>query len=137
MPERSWREDLRGAGQCLAVLAMLAILCFGGGWLVKLGLQEGRESERLRLQKHNAEVASMLLTYDTSQEQRKLACIKAEQLKVVHGGEWLVVRRRVGVRDTSPQGYVVIAQEQSEALGLPHKEYVTAYDTAATEENRR
>jgi hypothetical protein len=118
-------------------MVMLVILCVGAGWLVKLGVHEGRESERLLHQKYNAEISGMLLAYDANEEQRKLACIKAEQMKVVFGGEWLVVRRRVGVRDASPQGYVVLAQEQLGALGLPHKEYVTVYDTAATEENRQ
>jgi hypothetical protein len=109
-----------------------------GAWTIgRECYSKGERAERLRQQAANEGVCSMLLTYGTDDNQRKLACIKAEQLKVVHGGEWNVVRRRVGVRDSLPQGYVVIAHQQQEALGLAQNEYVTVYDTKAAEENRQ
>ncbi len=126
-------DYLKEIGKFLAMLLMMAILIGGSFTIAIMSYEEGGKAERAKQQAAAKEVYSMLMVYDTSPEQLRLAKLKAEQMKVIFGGQWVVVRRRVGVRDFKPQGYVVLTREQMAALGLAHLEYVTVYDTAAKE----
>lgn len=60
------------------------------------------------------------------------ACRKAETTFRAFNVHCVVVRRRVGVRDSKPQGYVVLTTKQAAVLGLSVKEYVTVYSTEAS-----
>lgn len=128
-------DALTEAGKFLAFAMMLVILIGGSALLIKFGIDQGTKAEQARQQAAAKEVYSMLMTYDATPDQLQLAKLKAEQMKTVFGGQWVVVRRRVGVRDAAPQGYVVLNREQKDALGLARLEYVTVYDTAAKENN--
>lgn len=57
------------------------------------------------------------------------ACRKAETMYRAFDAHCVVVRRRVGTRDSSPQGYVILTKAQATTLALNKKEYVTVYDT--------
>lgn len=135
MKARTLHDYLQDIGKFLAMMLMMAILIFGSFFIATKSYEEGGRAERYKQQAAAKEVYSMLMVYDTNPEQLKLAKLKAEQMKTVFGGQWVVVRRRVGVRDGSPFGYVVLSGEQKEALGLARLEYVTVYDTAAKENN--
>jgi len=62
-------------------------------------------------------------------DERTKACRKAETMYRAFDAHCVVVRRRVGTRDSSPQGYVILTKAQATTLALNSKEYATVYDT--------
>lgn len=127
------KKCLENIGALLAATFLIAALTHGVWFIGRECYKEGMERQKLQ---HIADMKEMDMNLAYTDKERIAACRKAEATWRFFNKPCVVVRRRIGVRDGLPQGYVVLSKDQVQVLGLGTKEYVTVYDTEATAENR-
>lgn len=135
----SYKEAARSIGQFIGFLLMLAILIHGGIFIGRTCYTAGCKHTATEYELNKAEAYHMPRAFIVITKNKKLvdgarqnAVNAANFAKREQGGRWLVVIRRRTVRPEAASGYVVLSDDQLLVLGLDMAEYLTVYDTEAS-----